>query len=417
MSVPKLVIAYFLLTLITAGLLLALSDTGARVGIATGAITLCLFSILAMKRNMEQEGEERIGRAESKFRERERKLIADKGKIESVLDLLDQGIILTNRQGKVSRMNRKAREMLGIRGRIQGKSLIEVMPYHEAFECLRECLEEGEEREREIREGESFFRLKIVPLRLDGEVRGLMMLNDYTSIKRMEKARQELISDVSHELRTPITSVKALVETLLDGAMSDREMANSFLESANSELDRLAKLVSELLELSRIESGEMSFQFRQQDINAIMQKAADRFRLQLDKVGLELEIDVPSSLPVIADAERIEEVMTNLLTNSLNFTPAPGKITIKARRDDAFIAISVADTGEGIPPSDLPHIFERFYKADKSRGSQGSGLGLSICKHIIQAHGGKMWAESVEGKGSTFSFTLPLASPSMVDAR
>ncbi len=417
MSVPKLVIAYFLLTLITAGLLLALSDTGARVGIATGAITLCLFSILAMKRNMEQEGEERIGRAESKFRERERKLIADKGKIESVLDLLDQGIILTNRQGKVSRMNRKAREMLGIRGRIQGKSLIEVMPYHEAFECLRECLEEGEEREREIREGESFFRLKIVPLRLDGEVRGLVMLNDYTSIKRMEKARQELISDVSHELRTPITSVKALVETLLDGAMSDREMANSFLESANSELDRLAKLVSELLELSRIESGEMSFQFRQQDINAIMQKAADRFRLQLDKVGLELEIDVPSSLPVIADAERIEEVMTNLLTNSLNFTPAPGKITIKARRDDAFIAISVTDTGEGIPPSDLPHIFERFYKTDKSRGSQGSGLGLSICKHIIQAHGGKMWAESVEGKGSTLSFTLPLASPSMVDAR
>lgn len=417
MSVPKLVIAYFLLTLITAGLLLALSDTGARVGIATGAITLCLFSILAMKRNMEQEGEERIGRAESKFRERERKLIADKGKIESVLDLLDQGIILTNRQGKVSRMNRKAREMLGIRGRIQGKSLIEVMPYHEAFECLRECLEEGEEREREIREGESFFRLKIVPLRLDGEVRGLVMLNDYTSIKRMEKARQELISDVSHELRTPITSVKALVETLLDGAMSDREMANSFLESANSELDRLAKLVSELLELSRIESGEMSFQFRQQDINAIMQKAADRFRLQLDKVGLELEIDVPSSLPVIADAERIEEVMTNLLTNSLNFTPAPGKITIKARRDDAFIAISVTDTGEGIPPSDLPHIFERFYKTDKSRGSQGSGLGLSICKHIIQAHGGKMWAESVEGKGSTLSFTLPLASPSMVDAK
>jgi two-component system phosphate regulon sensor histidine kinase PhoR len=417
MNAPRLGITYLFLALVTLGLLLTFEGTGARAGIAIGAITLCLLLNLATRRNMKQKGEERLQREESVFKERERRLIADKGKIESVLDLLDQGVILTDRQGKVIWMNRRAEVMLRTQGGGEGKSFMEVMPHHEAFECLKKCLERGKGEEREIRERGNFFQVKTVPLRLDDEVRGLVMLNDYTSIRRMERARQKLISDISHELRTPITSVKALVETLLDGALSDIEAASSFLEQANSELDRLTKLVSELLELSRIESGEMPFRFKEQDITGIIQKAVDRFGFQLDMMELRPTLDIPLSPPVIADAERIEEVMANLLTNALKFSPAPGDITIKARNDDKFITVSVADTGEGISSSDLPHIFERFYKADKSRGGAGSGLGLSICKHIVQAHGGKIWVESVEGEGSTFYFTIPLASPSAVDVK
>jgi two-component system phosphate regulon sensor histidine kinase PhoR len=169
-------------------------------------------------------------------------------------------------------------------------------------------------------------------------------------------------------------------------------------------------MVQELGELSRIESGEAPLQKRGINIADAIEHAVDRLKAQSDRAGLKLDIAIPPSLPkVMADEARVEQVLVNLIHNAIKFTPSGGRINISAKARDSDILVSVTDTGIGIPADDLPRIFERFYKADKSRSGGGTGLGLAIAKHIVEAHGGRIWVESVEGKGSTFSFTLPLA--------
>ncbi|MDD5447810.1 MAG: ATP-binding protein, partial [Actinomycetota bacterium] len=176
------------------------------------------------------------------------------------------------------------------------------------------------------------------------------------------------------------------------------------------ETDRLAQMVTELSELSRIESGKISLKVEPLDIGEVVKDTAKRLEAQVRRGGLSLVMDIPSDLPkALADKERVEQVLVNLLHNAIKFTPPGGRIEISAKTEGDSVLISVADTGIGIPPDDLSRIFERFYKADKARAGGGTGLGLAIAKHTVEAHGGKIWAESTEGGGSTFSFTLPVA--------
>jgi two-component system phosphate regulon sensor histidine kinase PhoR len=222
--------------------------------------------------------------------------------------------------------------------------------------------------------------------------------------------RQDFISNISHELRTPIASVKAIAETLNEGAIEDPSVAKDFLNKINAETDRLAQMVQELSELSRIESGEAPLQKRLFSIADAVEHAVDRLRPQADRAGLYTETNFVPNLPkVLADEDRIEQVLVNIIHNAIKFTPSGGKIVISTKRDNNNIMVSVTDTGIGIPADDLPRIFERFYKADKSRSGGGTGLGLAIARRIVEAHGGKIWAESVQGKGATFTFTLPVA--------
>jgi two-component system phosphate regulon sensor histidine kinase PhoR len=238
----------------------------------------------------------------------------------------------------------------------------------------------------------------------------VVLLQDLTELRRLERARRDFVANISHELRTPLASLKALSETLQEGAIEDPAVAKDFLEKINAETDRLAQMVNELSELSRIESGEVPLSIEPIFLAEAVKRVVERLKAQADRAGLSLVVDIPSDLPeALADRERIEQVLVNLIHNAIKFTPPGGQINIAAKAEGDDIQVSVADTGVGIPADDLPRIFERFYKADKARAGGGTGLGLAIAKHIVEAHGGRIWAESIEGRGSTFTFTLPQA--------
>jgi two-component system phosphate regulon sensor histidine kinase PhoR len=238
-----------------------------------------------------------------------------------------------------------------------------------------------------------------------------MLLEDITELRRLETVRRDFVSNVSHELRTPLTSLKALTESLRAGAFEEPETAKRFLAHIETEVDALSELVSELLELAKIESARVPLQIEPSDPCAIIQRAAERLALQAQRAGLSLDVECPpNATRVRADAVRLEQVLVNLLHNAIKFTPSEGSVWVGAEPLDGEARFYVRDTGVGIPEDDLPRVFERFYKTDQARSNKGgTGLGLAISKHIVEAHGGRIWAESVEGQGSTFSFTIPIA--------
>ncbi|MEJ2212033.1 MAG: ATP-binding protein, partial [Anaerolineae bacterium] len=229
-------------------------------------------------------------------------------------------------------------------------------------------------------------------------------------IRRLETVRRDFISNISHELRTPLAGLKALVDTLRGGAIEDPPAAKRFLKRMDAEVDALTQMVEDLLELSRIESGQAPLRLAPTPVAEVVVPPVDRLRPQAERAGLEITVLLPPDLPpILADADRAKLVLTNLVHNAVKFTPPGGRITVAVQLAGDNVVFSVEDTGVGIPAVDVPRIFERFYKADRARSGGGTGLGLAIAQHVVQGHGGRIWAESVEGQGSTFSFTLPVA--------
>lgn len=230
------------------------------------------------------------------------------------------------------------------------------------------------------------------------------------TLERVEQARRDLVADVAHELRTPLASIAGYLEGLLDGVVPAEPET---FHRLHREAARLQRLVNDLQELLRVEAGQVPIHLRRIEVQDLMDAAAARLRPQFDDKGIALDVDVPPGLPpVLADPDRIGQVTTNLLGNALQYTPAGGRVTLRARREQSAVAIAVIDTGIGIAPEHLPHLFDRFYRADRSRAraSGGSGIGLTIARYLVDAHGGMIRAESAgPGQGSTFTFTLPIA--------
>jgi histidine kinase len=229
-------------------------------------------------------------------------------------------------------------------------------------------------------------------------------------LHQVEDMRRQLIGDVSHELRTPLTAIKGSMEGLMDGVLP---ATDETYRQIHQEAERLNRLVDDLQELSRVEAGAYELDLRPVQIAAPLETLAKRFRQQFKAKGVGLDLDLPAALPpVLADEHRLLQVLSNLTSNALQYTPPGGTVTVSAARTDESIRITVYDTGPGIAPEHLPHLFDRFYRADKSRSRAaggGSGIGLTIAKHLVEAHGGKIWVESAGiGKGSAFSFTLPV---------
>jgi two-component system phosphate regulon sensor histidine kinase PhoR len=334
----------------------------------------------------------------------------ERDRMATILSNIDDAIFMVNVDSKVTTMNQAAEKVFQTQtNKALGHTFIEVVRDHELNEVLQHCLNTGNQQTGtvEIKPKKQLLFMAATPL--SGDSGCLIHIRDLTELRRLEMIRQDFISNISHELRTPIASVKALAETLNEGAIGDTSVAKDFLSRINVEADKLAQMVQELGELSRIESGEVPLQKRRINIADAIEHAVDRLKAQSDRAGLNLDIDIPPTLPkIMADEARVEQVLVNLIHNAIKFTPSGGGISISAKARDNDIMVSVADTGVGIPADDLPRIFERFYKADKSRTGGGTGLGLAIAKHIVEAHGGRIWAESVEGRGSTFNFTLPL---------
>jgi two-component system phosphate regulon sensor histidine kinase PhoR len=223
--------------------------------------------------------------------------------------------------------------------------------------------------------------------------------------------RRELIGNISHDLRTPIAGIKAMVETLKDSALNDKEAAANFLTRIDDEVDRLTQMVTELTELSHIETGRAELRSVPTNINLLVEEVAAQMNPLAANRPVTIFTDLKVNPPIIkVDRDRIRQTLINLVHNAIKFNKPGGKIIISTVYDTESITVSVSDTGTGISQEDLPHIFERFYKADKARSRGGSGLGLAIAKHTIQAHGGTISVKSEEGKGSIFNFNLPFHS-------
>ena len=230
-------------------------------------------------------------------------------------------------------------------------------------------------------------------------------------LNQVEAMRRRLIGDVSHELRTPLTAIKGSMEGLMDGILPANEET---YQQIHAEANRLNRLVDDLQELSRVESRTYELDIQPVDLSLLVKAVTKRLRMQAESKRISLDVDLSPDLPhVLADEDRAVQVLTNLADNALQYTPEGGKVIISGKRINGEVQISVRDTGIGIPPEHLEHIFDRFYRVDKSRSRQtggGSGIGLTIARALIEAQGGRIWAESAgEGQGSTFSFTIPAA--------
>jgi two-component system phosphate regulon sensor histidine kinase PhoR len=338
-------------------------------------------------------------------------LAEERGRLAAVMDHMADGVLITDENGQVQLINAATCTLLDTtEDRALGGSFAQVVPHHQLIELWKRCRDEGEEQVEtvEISHHDLFLQAVVTPFQEAGAQGYLIILQDLTRIRRLETVRRDFISNISHELRTPLAGLKALVDTLQRGAIKDPPAAKRFLKRMDSEVDSLTQMVQELLELSRVESGLVPLLLEPTPAAAVIVPPADRLRPQAERAGLDLEILLPPHLPlVLADAERAQMVVTNLIHNAIKFTPPGGKVTVGAKPDGDGVVFSVSDTGVGIPAEDLARIFERFYKADQARSGGGTGLGLAIAKHVVQGHGGRIWAESVEGQGSTFYFTLP----------
>jgi two-component system phosphate regulon sensor histidine kinase PhoR len=338
------------------------------------------------------------------LQERMESAATEKNRLLAALNSSTDAVVAVDTNSRIVFANSAAHQVFGRSGESPvGDPFVWLIADQQIVEALRSTREEGRREARIVeRPGKHFYQAITTPIVAGGDWAALAVFHDITEVKRVEQVRRDFVANVSHELRTPLAALKSVVETLQSGALDDREASLAFLEQADGEIDRLVQMVEELLQLSRIESGEVPLAAKPVEMGAILGLAVGRLQPQAEKRGLQLELDLED------DAEQLERVVVNLVHNALKFTPEGGEVRVSAEQCDSGLAVHVQDNGAGILPSDLPRIFERFYKADRSRGSGGTGLGLAVAKHTIEAHGGEMTVESTPEKGSRFTFVLPL---------
>jgi two-component system, OmpR family, phosphate regulon sensor histidine kinase PhoR len=331
---------------------------------------------------------------------------AERDRLETLIDELSDAILIADADGRILLANAAARTSAG--ADVIGRRLAEVVRDHEVLAAIQTA-RGGREATATIERSEPrrFMRALARPLE-GGQM--LIVLQDLTALRRLETVRSDFVANVSHELRRPITSLKAMAEALEKGALDDPDVARDFVHRMHEEIDGLAQLTNELLTLTRIESGADTLKLALQAPADLLADCARRMGPLAARAEVALLVEPGNAPAVRADGERVAQVLANLVHNAVKFTPAGGSVRLSAAREDGHVAFSVADTGVGIERGDLERVFERFYKADRSRSAGGTGLGLAIAKHIVQAHGGKIEAASDgPGRGATFRFTLPLA--------
>ncbi|MGA2368578.1 MAG: ATP-binding protein [Dehalococcoidia bacterium] len=332
--------------------------------------------------------------------------------LRAALSGIQDGILITGMNQQVEFINSAAERIFGRRPeRVDGSTFIEIVRDYEFDALLKKSISTGRQQSSLIRNRRRMQLFNVTVMPVQNGSRYVVIVTDMTERQHLEDIRRDLISNISHEFRTPISSIKLIAETLLDGAMKEPEVAQDFLKKIDLETGKLQQMTEELSVLARVEGRESVPDKGATDIQQLTRHAVERLSTLAERSGISVGLDIQPGLPSpVIDRGQIESVLVNLIHNAIKFTGRGGRITIAARKEMDFILVSVSDTGIGIPQEELSRIFERFYKVDKSRAGEGSGLGLAISKHIISAHGGTIWVESSEGKGSTFYFTLPLAT-------
>jgi len=339
---------------------------------------------------------------------------------------MSDGLLIIDRDGGLVLVNPAAERILGVTASAAiGHRLIEVIHHFELDALVRQAIRERVPLTRELevhQPGHRVLRVQANPVGGSrGEFLGIVVAaQDVTDLRRTDLIRQEFIANVSHELRTPLASLRALAETLRDGAARDPEAGPRFLGRIVSEIDRLALLVNDLLDLSAIETGSAKMEMAPVSMGEVAHEVATKFRPVAERRGIALRVeDLEGVADAWGDEARLVQALVNLVDNALKYTPAGGVVRISSHVAGDLVALAVTDTGLGIPPEHLPRIFERFYRVDRSRSRAfgGTGLGLSIVKHIATSHGGRVEVQSVEGRGSQFTLLIPRAPERAVAPR
>ena len=339
---------------------------------------------------------------------------SEKNRLDAILEGMGEGVMVTDQDAVVTLVNTAFCTMFGTSAQVQGRPLLETSRHPDLYAACRDVLSSRQERHQELNlPGGKATLVHWVPLVEAGTLHGAVaVFHDISALKRGERIRRDFVANVSHELRTPITVIKGYAETLLSGALArDPQRGERFLEIIQNHADRLSNLVRDLLALSELESGEVGIQPQKVSLDEAVRSVLLLMAQRGEEKGITLEVRGTAALSVKADRNRLAQVLINLLDNAIKYSEKGGTVTVDAARERDLVRVSVRDCGIGVPPKDLPRLFERFYRVDeaRSRDNGGTGLGLSIVKHIVQSHGGTVSVESTQGQGSVFSFTLPLA--------
>ncbi len=344
----------------------------------------------------------------SSLGKRVRRIHEDKRSVEAVLAALPEGVVVLYPNGEITLMNRTAKNLLGFDADLVETSNAPLL------RILRELAEKVTQNDEPATSefSHEHRRVHVTAMPLEAFPGILLIIDDVTEVRQLETIRRDFVANVSHELKTPLTAIRAYVETLIDGGLDDTVHNRRFLEKIDANARRLSLLLTDLLTLSRIESGKAIGERTQVDVCRTLADSYQRLATLAEEKQIEVEVTLPSEpLHLLGDVEALQQILDNLIANAIKYTEPEGHVTIAAEHKADRIIIEVVDTGIGIPEDDLPRIFERFYRVDKARSREqgGTGLGLSIVKHYTQALDGEIKVTSTVGKGSKFSLEFPSA--------
>ncbi|MFA5356640.1 MAG: ATP-binding protein [Candidatus Omnitrophota bacterium] len=336
-------------------------------------------------------------------------------KLRAIFDSMVEGVIVTDSSMRITSINPTAEKIFGVLSRdAEGKYFLEVLRNNELSEIIIAVLEKKGSLSKELKISwplQKIFRVNASAIfEKDSTAGCLLVIHDITEIRKLETMRRDFVANLSHELKTPLTSIRGFIETLLEGALEDRENSRHFLQIIQEHSIRLGNLVDDLLSLSYLESREITLEKVEFNLKKFVDDILAGFKSQLKKKSVSASNSLPDSLMITADKDKIGQVLTNLFDNGIKFNRENGALKVYSEISGGAVKIIVEDSGAGIPSKDTLRIFERFYRVDKARSRElgGTGLGLSIVKHIVELHGGNTGVESTQGLGSKFWFTLPM---------
>ncbi len=340
----------------------------------------------------------------------------EKNHLMAIINAVVEGVVITNEKGEIVFINPSFHSLFSLKGNYVGKTMLECLRNKAIHDLVERTIQKEISSEKEIKISvnleEKYFIVHTVPFINNGRDRGCVtVFYDITRVRALEETRKEFVANVSHELKTPLTNIKGYAETLRGGALNDSSVALQFVRKIEKNALELQSLVEDIIQLSRIESGNFEIAPRVVDLSEVVKSIHDDFFDRLKTKNITFQNFIKAQYLLRVDQKALKQVLSNLVDNAIKYTPQEGIISISAEKENKYCRVSVTDTGSGIPEKDIPRVFERFYQVDKPNAKKlgGSGLGLAIVKHLIQTHGGEVGVKNNPSGGTQFSFTLPIA--------